>query len=86
MVDDHKHCIVCGKATAPDKVFCSPSCEELFKAQQKKMKKSRTIMLVMFVMLFILMFVVTSLRGGTAVTSTPAAGGWNSVDSWLGTL
>jgi predicted nucleic acid-binding Zn ribbon protein len=62
MVEDHKHCIVCGKATAPDKLFCSPSCDELMKAQQKRMKKSRTIMLVLFVVMFVVIIISSALR------------------------
>ena len=36
MIDDHKHCVVCGKPMDPDKTVCSPSCDELMKQQQKK--------------------------------------------------
>jgi len=84
-IEDHKHCIVCGKPTTADKFFCSPSCEAVFQTQQKKMKKSRTLMLALFVVMFVVMIVITSLKGGgTAATTLPATG-WQPVDSWAGT-
>ncbi|MEW6222639.1 MAG: DUF2116 family Zn-ribbon domain-containing protein [Candidatus Hadarchaeota archaeon] len=62
MVEEHKHCIVCGKATAPDKLICSPSCDHLLKEQQKRMKKSRTIMLVLFIVMFMVIMLSSMLR------------------------
>lgn len=62
MIEDHKHCIVCGKANEPDKFFCSPSCEEMFKKQQKKMARSRMLMLALFIVMFVVIMVVSSLR------------------------
>jgi predicted nucleic acid-binding Zn ribbon protein len=61
MIEDHKHCVVCGKATAPDKFFCSPSCEETYKKQQKSMARSRMIMMVFFVILFIVIILMSRL-------------------------
>ncbi|HID60272.1 MAG TPA: DUF2116 family Zn-ribbon domain-containing protein [Hadesarchaea archaeon] len=62
MIEDHKHCIVCGKATGADKFFCSPSCEDVFKKQQKRMARSRMVMLILFVALFVVIMVISSLR------------------------
>lgn len=62
-VEDHKHCVVCGKPTTLDKFFCSPSCETMFKTQQNKLKKSRTLMMVLFIVMFVVMILLTSLRG-----------------------
>jgi predicted nucleic acid-binding Zn ribbon protein len=59
MVEDHKHCIVCGKPIEPDKFVCSPSCEEIVKKQQKSMARSRMIMLMM-IFIIIIIFVVAS--------------------------
>ncbi len=53
MVDDHKHCIVCGKAVDADKFFCSPSCDDIFKKQQKRVARSRLIMMVLIIALFV---------------------------------
>jgi len=52
VIEDHKHCIVCGKPTDPDKTVCSPSCEEILKQQQKRMNRSRLVMLIIFIVLF----------------------------------
>ncbi|MEM0359371.1 MAG: DUF2116 family Zn-ribbon domain-containing protein [Candidatus Hadarchaeales archaeon] len=55
MVEDHRHCLSCGKAVERDKLFCSSSCEELFKKQQERMRKARTFsLLLLFLLLFLL--------------------------------
>ena len=54
MPEDHRHCVVCGKAVEHDKYFCSPSCEDIFKKQRKRMARSRLIMMLIFVALFVL--------------------------------
>lgn len=64
MIDDHKHCIVCGKAMDPDKTVCGPSCEEVMKQQQKKMGRQRTIMLVLFLVMFAVIILVSVLQRG----------------------
>lgn len=48
MVEDHRHCIVCGKATDVDKSICGPSCDEALKLQQKKAGRSKWLMILMF--------------------------------------
>ncbi|MDI6643290.1 MAG: DUF2116 family Zn-ribbon domain-containing protein [Candidatus Hodarchaeaceae archaeon] len=65
MTEDHRHCIVCGKPTGPDKFFCSPSCEEIFKTQQKRMRRSRLIMLALFIAMFIAILVMSAFRGSS---------------------
>jgi len=62
MIEEHKHCIVCGKVTEPEKSICSPSCEEVLKKQQKQMARSRTIMLVFFVVMIIIIVVLSMLQ------------------------
>ncbi|MFH1821553.1 MAG: DUF2116 family Zn-ribbon domain-containing protein [Methanobacteriota archaeon] len=54
MIEEHKHCVVCGKPTDPNKSICSPSCEELMGRQQRKMNRSRIIMLVLFTVMFLI--------------------------------
>ncbi len=54
MPEDHRHCVVCGKAIEQDKYFCSLSCEDIFKKQRKRMARSRLIMMLIFVALFVL--------------------------------
>jgi len=64
VIEDHKHCIVCGKPTSPDKFFCSPSCEEIFKRQQKRMARSRMVMMILLAALFVLIVIMSS-RGSS---------------------
>ena len=60
MVEDHKHCVVCGKAVSVDKLFCSQECEDRLKLQQKRVSRMRLYMMLMMGALFLLI-IVTSL-------------------------
>ena len=63
MVEDHKHCVVCGRAIEPDKFICSPACEEVMKRSQKQATRMRFIMIGMFVTLFVVLMVLSYVRG-----------------------
>jgi predicted nucleic acid-binding Zn ribbon protein len=54
MIEDHKHCIVCGKPVEMDKFVCSPSCEEIIKRHQKSASRSRMIMFAVMIFIIIL--------------------------------
>jgi predicted nucleic acid-binding Zn ribbon protein len=56
----HKHCIVCGKAVEPDKVYCSSSCEEDMKRGQRKQRNFMIVMMLVFFGLLFLMFMLPS--------------------------
>ncbi len=62
MPEDHRHCIVCGKAIESDKFFCSPSCEDIFKKQQKRMARTRLITMAIFIAIFVVIIVLSYLR------------------------
>jgi len=61
MVEDHKHCIVCGKPTDPEKTICSTACGELMKQQQKKAGRSRMLMLILFIVMFAVIMLMSAL-------------------------
>lgn len=61
MIEDHKHCVICGKAVEANKSICSPSCDEILKKQQKQVARSRTIMLVLFIAMIAIMMIVSIL-------------------------
>ncbi|MEM2866404.1 MAG: DUF2116 family Zn-ribbon domain-containing protein [Candidatus Hadarchaeales archaeon] len=63
MVEDHRHCPVCGKPVEKEKIFCSPSCEELFRAQQEKLKRARLLSFLLVFLLLFLLLVLSSLSG-----------------------
>lgn len=63
MVEDHKHCVVCGRAIEPDKFICSPACEEVMKRSQKQATRMRFIMIGMFVTLFVVLMVLSYVKG-----------------------
>lgn len=63
MIEDHKHCVVCGKPTEVTKTVCSPSCEEILRRQQKRMARSRMMMLIFFVVMILLIMVIPYLTG-----------------------
>jgi predicted nucleic acid-binding Zn ribbon protein len=62
VVENHKHCVVCGKVVAPDKFFCSQECEGRLRQQQKRMSRMRLYMMLIFFVLFILILVLSSLQ------------------------
>ena len=62
MVEEHKHCIVCGKAVPSEKLFCSQECEDRFNLQQKRMGRMRLYTLLMFFALFMLIIVTSIIR------------------------
>jgi len=55
-IPSHKHCTICGKSIPVDKEFCSPECEEQYRAIMKKRKRSNYIMMGMMVLLFLIIF------------------------------
>jgi len=63
VVEDHKHCVVCGKPVELDKFFCSPACEEMFKRSQKQAARARFLMLGMFIVFFVLLIILNVVRG-----------------------
>ncbi len=63
MIEDHKHCTVCGNPTEVEKTICSPSCEEVLKQQQKKMARSRMMMLIFFVVMIALIMIIPYFTG-----------------------
>jgi len=64
MVEDHRHCIVCGKPTAPDVFFCSPSCEEIFKRGQRRAIRYRNLTLILFVVILVMFVAAYIIRAG----------------------
>ena len=65
--EPHKHCLVCGLANAPDKEFCSPTCEKEYadwKNKQKGKNKNTWIcMAVMIAVMVIIMVVLPMFMG-----------------------
>jgi|YelNatPaOPRAMG01_1025707.scaffolds.fasta_scaffold10290_9 predicted nucleic acid-binding Zn ribbon protein len=61
MVEDHRHCLMCGKAVEKEKLFCCPSCEELFRKQQERMRKARLLSLSLLLFLLFLVLLLSSL-------------------------
>lgn len=59
MIEDHKHCIVCGKPVEMDKFVCSPSCEEVLARHQKAASRSRLITIVAIVVMIVLLLVMS---------------------------
>ncbi len=57
MVEDHRHCPVCGKVVQ-GKIFCSPSCEDLFRKQQEGIRKARLLSLFLLLLLILLVLLL----------------------------
>ncbi len=63
MVEDHRHCMMCGKAIERDKLFCSEACEEVFMIQQRRIRRARILFFFLMTIILGLIFVLSSVRG-----------------------
>ena len=62
VVEDHKHCVVCGKAVEPDKFICSPACESVLKRSQKQAARMRYFMMGTLIVFFVVIMALSYLR------------------------
>lgn len=58
MVDDHRHCLGCGRAISRNEQFCSPECEQTFFASAQKERRRNLTFLVILGMFLSLIFIV----------------------------
>ncbi len=59
--EPHKHCLVCGMATAPDKEFCSTNCEQEYidwKTKQKGKNRNMWICMIAMIGVMVVMMVI----------------------------
>jgi len=65
--EPHRHCLVCGLATAPDKEFCSSNCESEYlgwKNKQKNKNRNTWICMIgMIVVVIVVMILLPRLLG-----------------------
>jgi predicted nucleic acid-binding Zn ribbon protein len=61
---EHKHCVVCGKAIALDKDFCSQPCRDSYQKTEKDKSKKGTWQIVMIFVVMIVMMVVLPMLSG----------------------
>lgn len=70
MVEDHKHCVVCGKVipiiyTKPgEPPLCSLECRVKYEEKEREFKKQRTSWLVMLLFFMLLWLMAIFLFGG----------------------
>lgn len=62
MVDQHKHCPMCGTPIPMNERFCSPRCEQILAERQRKVAKTRKIIYLAFAALLII-YIIFVLRG-----------------------
>jgi len=62
MIEQHKHCPICGTPMPLSERFCSPNCEQIALANQKKVQKSKRLLYILFG-LFIIVWLFFMLRG-----------------------
>jgi predicted nucleic acid-binding Zn ribbon protein len=63
MVDQHKHCPVCGTPIPMSERFCSPKCQQKLYERQRKVAKTRRIIYLAFAAIIIIYFLFVVLRG-----------------------
>jgi predicted nucleic acid-binding Zn ribbon protein len=62
MVDQHKHCPMCGTPIPMNERFCSPKCEQIFAERQRKLARTRKIMFAGLAIVIII-YLLYILRG-----------------------
>ena len=63
--EEHKHCVVCGRAVSQAQDFCSQECKDQYnKADKDKGKKNTIQIVIMVVLVIVMIFVVPRLMGG----------------------
>lgn len=55
----HRHCVVCGKAIEPEKVFCSDRCEKKYEEERKRQRNFMIFMLLLLFGLLMMTFLFT---------------------------
>ena len=61
--EEHKHCIVCGRAVPQTQDFCSQECKDGYKKADKSKSKKNTISIVVMVVMVIAILIVSRLLG-----------------------
>lgn len=56
--EEHKHCIVCGKAIPLDQDFCSLECKDSYSKADKKKSRGNITQIIIFGVLIVVMFIV----------------------------
>jgi predicted nucleic acid-binding Zn ribbon protein len=62
MIEPHKHCPGCGTPVPMGENYCSPRCQQIIVENQKKVKKTRNLIYILFAV-FILIWLFFILRG-----------------------
>ena len=62
MIEKHKHCPMCGRPIPMSEKFCSPNCEEIARANQQKVQKTRKMLYILFAV-FVLVWIFFMLKG-----------------------
>lgn len=66
MIDQHRHCGICGTPIPMSERFCSPKCDQVFIENQKKILRTRKILYMAFA-IFIVFWIYFMLRGKVGV-------------------
>jgi len=63
LVEDHRHCLGCGRAISSREQFCSSECEENFISQASK-ERRRNIMFLLALAMFISLVLIIQIFYG----------------------
>lgn len=58
--EEHKHCLVCGRAVPLDQDFCSLECKDSYGKADKKKSRSNMVQIAVFGVLIVVMFLIMS--------------------------
>jgi predicted nucleic acid-binding Zn ribbon protein len=63
MVEDHRHCLGCGRAIAKREQFCSAECEATFIISAQKERRRNLLFLILLAMFMSLLFIIQIFYG-----------------------
>lgn len=61
--EEHKHCMVCGRAVNISQDFCSQECKDKYQKADKSKSKKSTITIIVMVVMVIAIFFLPRLLG-----------------------
>lgn len=59
---DHRHCKICAKAIPPNEEFCSEACRMKFEEWQRKERRGRYVLYIIYAVIMAALFLFLVLR------------------------
>jgi predicted nucleic acid-binding Zn ribbon protein len=57
-IPDHRHCVICGRPVPPKEELCSDECRGVYQDRLKRERRSRVMLLILYVALMASLFLI----------------------------